>query len=195
MQRIVFTDLEHDAKELKLNIKNQNEFHKFITDLTCETANMLNCKMIFIWLILEKINTNNPKIKINIKKLINLDAYSKVNFKKPISDYAHIKLFPTIEQLNMFRHVEFAKSQKLDLFQEKDFNLHLARVFSTIKKNNKYYSSIYTLDHFSKIIFCKSIMNREIPESDEHEDIVVKITEQLNDTNIEKKIIYLNKLK
>ena len=166
MDKIIFNDLRREAKVFNLNIDIEEDFDKCVNIEYALGPKFMEMGLnpIELW----NIVTYNCE---RVEKLLNLDAYAKVHFKKtiqsgdsPLDDY---ELHPSEKHLQYMKAAEIAKSVGFDLFDKKSFDDFVVwlyqKAFAGKKLADTKPASLLNLEKFGLLVHQSSFMDRELP--------------------------------
>jgi hypothetical protein len=166
MNKIIFNDLRREAKKLDLNIDVESDFYKFVDIEKARGPKFAEMGLhpTELW----KIIKYNCKC---VEKLLNLDAFAKIHFKKtiqsgdsPIDDY---ELHPSSNHLQYMKVAEIAKTVGFDLFDKKSFDefadwMYLKTFAGKILADTRP-EALLNLEKFGLLVHQSSFMDRELP--------------------------------
>jgi hypothetical protein len=166
MDKIIFNDLRREAKLCGLNIDIESDFDKFVDIEKARGPKFAEMGLhpTELWKII-KYNCER------VEKLLNLDAFAKIHFKKtiqsgdsPIDDH---ELHPSSNHLQYMKSAEIAKTVGFDLFDKKSFDefadwMYLKTCAGKILADTRP-EALLNLEKFGLLVHQSSIMDRELP--------------------------------
>jgi hypothetical protein len=166
MDKIIFNDLRREAKKLYLNIDIESDFDKFVDIKQARGPKFAEMGLYptELWKIIE-YNCEH------VEKLLNLDAFAKIHFKKtiqngdsPIDDH---ELHPSSNHLQYMKVAEIAKTVEFDLFDKKSFDEFADWIYLETCAGKRLADTrpkvFLNLEKFGLLVHQSSFMDRELP--------------------------------